>query len=235
MAGSTISDDFAARKRKILAQLAVPDAEYTDASPKGTVDAGIRDLIDELNGLDGFVTTSSCGGRVSVFVEGVKKKGAAAQNQAQEAEDTSKATGEEVDKCNDAEAETAARPAGMTLAAAGGKGGGGNWLFVSHDPVPNTGDQTNLEDVLGLKNVCEEVNDEGSSSKEESSSRLIHFKFEPMVSKHPNHPGDGELQCVREHLQLFKFMSSWKHHCVHYTCHVDAIPFLDATFCWGIC
>ncbi|KAK7972796.1 hypothetical protein PG988_006930 [Apiospora saccharicola] len=107
MAGSTgISDDFAARKRKILAQLAVPDAEYTDASPKGNVDAGIRDLIDELNGLDGFVTTSSCGGRVSVFVEGVKKKGAAGQSQAQET-----VGGDDV--------EVAARTAGMTLAAAG--------------------------------------------------------------------------------------------------------------------
>ncbi|KAK8005179.1 tRNA wybutosine-synthesizing protein [Apiospora arundinis] len=69
MAGATttISEDFAARKRKILAQLAVPDDEYTDASPKGTVDAGIRDLIDELNGLDGFVTTSSCGGGLVHF------------------------------------------------------------------------------------------------------------------------------------------------------------------------
>ncbi|KAK8067904.1 hypothetical protein PG996_007016 [Apiospora saccharicola] len=169
MAGSTgISDDFAARKRKILAQLAVPDAEYTDASPKGNVDAGIRDLIDELNGLDGFVTTSSCGGRVSVFVEGVKKKGAAGQSQAQET-----VGGDDV--------EVAARTAGMTLAAAGGKGGGGNWLFVSHDPVPNTGDQIDLKDVLGLKNTQEEVEDEGSALKEDSSSRLIHFKFEPMI------------------------------------------------------
>lgn len=182
MAGSssTISDDFAARKRKILAQLAVPDAEYTDASPKGTVDAGIRDLIDELNGLDGFVTTSSCGGRVSVFVEGVKKKGTAAAGQNQQVQ--------EVDGGDDAEAEPAARPAGMTLAAAGGKGGGGNWLYVSHEPVPVMGDQMDLKDVLGLANSNEEVDDEGSSLKEDYSSRLIHFKFEPMVSKHLNNP-----------------------------------------------
>ncbi|KAK8102863.1 hypothetical protein PG984_016009 [Apiospora sp. TS-2023a] len=175
MAGSTgISDDFAARKRKILAQLAVPDAEYTDASPKGTVDAGIRDLIDELNGLDGFVTTSSCGGRVSVFVEGVKKKGSGAVGQQNQ-------QAQEADGGDEAEAEPAARPAGMTLAAAGGKGGGGNWLFVSHDPVPITGDQMDLKDVLGLINIHEEVDDEESSLKEDSSPRLIHFKFEPMI------------------------------------------------------
>ncbi|KAG5927298.1 hypothetical protein E4U53_002888, partial [Claviceps sorghi] len=57
------STGFAAKKTKILDQLAVPEAEYTDASPKGTIDAGIRELIDEINAAEGFVTTSSCAGR----------------------------------------------------------------------------------------------------------------------------------------------------------------------------
>ncbi|KAF9776119.1 hypothetical protein IL306_005731, partial [Fusarium sp. DS 682] len=61
---------FIERKKKILEQLAIPDTEYTDASPKGSVDEGIRDLIDEINLQSGFVTTSSCAGRVSVFLEG---------------------------------------------------------------------------------------------------------------------------------------------------------------------
>ncbi|KAK2067463.1 hypothetical protein P8C59_001202 [Phyllachora maydis] len=45
--------------------MAVPSAmDYTDASPKGSIDAGIRDLIDGINDkYDGLVTTSSCGGR----------------------------------------------------------------------------------------------------------------------------------------------------------------------------
>ena len=64
---------FAAAKQKILDQLAVPDAEYDDLSPKGSVDAPIRALIARINAVDGFVTTSSCSGRVSVFVEGAKK------------------------------------------------------------------------------------------------------------------------------------------------------------------
>ncbi|KAK8073849.1 methyltransferase TYW3-domain-containing protein [Apiospora phragmitis] len=195
MAGSIIGDDFAARKRKILAQLAVPDAEYTDASPKGTVDAGIRDLIDELNGLDGFVTTSSCGGRVSVFVEGVKKQKAqkADDADAEDDDDAMKAREEAARRDGDdgeaAATAPAARPAGTTLAAIGGKGGGGNWLFVSHDPVVITeanGDQMDLKEVLGLKNSPEEVESEGSALKEDTSSsmacaRLIHFKFEPMI------------------------------------------------------
>lgn len=65
-----IPPSFTRRKDAILEQLSVPDEDYTDLSPKGTIDAGIRDLIGEINALDGFVTTSSCAGRVSVFLEG---------------------------------------------------------------------------------------------------------------------------------------------------------------------
>ncbi|ROW13760.1 hypothetical protein VPNG_03552 [Cytospora leucostoma] len=65
-----IPPSFTRRKAAILEQLSVPDEDYSDLSPKGTVDAGIRDLIDEINALDGLVTTSSCAGRVSVFLEG---------------------------------------------------------------------------------------------------------------------------------------------------------------------
>ncbi|KAK8110034.1 methyltransferase TYW3-domain-containing protein [Apiospora kogelbergensis] len=163
MAG-VISEDFAARKRKILAQLAVPDAEYTDASPKGTVDAGIRDLIDELNGLDGSPA------------------------RAQDADNGMAKGDEEGIEGNDDDA-AAARPAGTaTLAAIGGKGGGGNWLFVSHDPVviaDSKGHEMDLKDVLGLKNSHEAGEDDGSPLREDSSSmissRLIHFKFEPMI------------------------------------------------------
>ncbi|KAK2592154.1 hypothetical protein QQS21_010162 [Conoideocrella luteorostrata] len=102
------SPGFTSKKVKIIDQLAVPDAEYTDASPKGTIDKGIRHLIDELNGADGFVTTSSCAGRVSVFLEGRKAPTAA----------------------NTDEGDSSQQVAGV-----GGKGAGGTWLFVSHDVV----------------------------------------------------------------------------------------------------
>ena len=67
---------FDTKKSKILEQLAQPDDEYSDASPKGSVDVGIRNLIEEINTQPGFVTTSSCAGRVSVFLEGRKAGGA---------------------------------------------------------------------------------------------------------------------------------------------------------------
>lgn len=73
---------FHSRKAKILADLSIPDAEYTDLSPKGSVDEGIRDLIADINALPGLVTTSSCAGRISVFLEGRRKQ----QQQQQEPE-----------------------------------------------------------------------------------------------------------------------------------------------------
>lgn len=138
---------FAERKAKILEQLAVPEAEYTDLSPKGTVDQGIRHLIGEINSTDGFVTTSSCAGRVSVFLEGRKAPIAA-----------DAVTDMDVDE------RTSSQVAGV-----GGKGAGGTWLYVSHDPVPGEDWVRSLEFVDG----------EGS---QQSVRRLIHFKFEPMVS-----------------------------------------------------
>lgn len=154
--------NFLQKKAKILEQLSIPDSEYTDASPKGSVDAGIRDLIDELNGLPGFVTTSSCAGRVSVFVEGRKA-----------AEIGGQGSGEELAEPSQDESVRTA-----TVAGVGGKGGGGNWLFVSHDPV-KVEDGQDLREVFGIngKEAAYE-----STTASEYSSRLIHFKFEPMVS-----------------------------------------------------
>lgn len=120
----------------------MPTADYTDASPKGSVDEGIRELISELNVVDGVVTTSSCAGRVSVFVEGKKTA---------------------------TDADTDGQVAGV-----GGKGAGGKWLFVSHDPVP-VGSQDWIE-VLELESQTQ-----SSPSDPILDKRLIHFKFEPMV------------------------------------------------------
>ncbi|KAI1638019.1 methyltransferase TYW3-domain-containing protein [Biscogniauxia mediterranea] len=163
---------FVQRKTRILEQLGVPEAEYTDASPKGSIDAGIRDLIDEINGLGGFVTTSSCAGRVSVFVEGRKAAAGASDG----------------DVRND-DAERGAREAGARerdgslptekLAGVGGKGGGGTWLFVSHDPVMLENADGGLEGLLGLSNGHEPAGPEGSRCG--AAPRLIHFKFEPMI------------------------------------------------------
>ncbi|KAF1940681.1 hypothetical protein EJ02DRAFT_379380 [Clathrospora elynae] len=102
---------FRARKQKIIEQLDAPDGEYHDLSPKGSVDAPIRDLIGDINGLEGLVTTSSCSGRISVFLEGRKAETEAAEP---------------------------APESDQSRAGPGGKGGGGTWLFISHSPVEAT-------------------------------------------------------------------------------------------------
>ncbi|KAG6135662.1 hypothetical protein E4U38_001793, partial [Claviceps purpurea] len=151
---------FEAKKARILHDLAVPEAEYTDASPKGTIDTGIRDLIDEINAAEGFVTTSSCAGRVSVFLEGRKV-----------------AADVHVDAHAGASSGSASQVAGV-----GGKGAGGTWLFVSHDVVEGE----DWADGLALRGNAEgeatETEDETREEEEEEEEgrRLIHFKFEPM-------------------------------------------------------
>lgn len=202
-----IPKTFTQRKRKILSALAVPDEEYTDLSPKGTVDAGIRDLIDELNKVEGFVTTSSCAGRVSVFLEGRRSKeregggdvgfggvpgpdggGELPSHYVADLEEgeavvvaTATAAGDEYQGVSGIGGER------NTVAGFGGKGGGGRWLFVSHDPIESP---SKLESEPNIVAALLGIEDpifsgvKGSSAKEMTGegSRLIHFKFEPMVS-----------------------------------------------------
>lgn len=124
----------------------------------------IRDLIDEINACEGLVTTSSCAGRISVFLEGKRKD---------------EAEGDENDGV-EAEGEDAGERA--TTAGVGGKGGGGRWLFVSHDPVSVELQDGNPErswaEVLGMKRCAAET-DLASGIKRDT--RYVHFKFEPMV------------------------------------------------------
>ncbi|KAI0162139.1 methyltransferase TYW3-domain-containing protein [Xylariaceae sp. FL1272] len=153
---------FVKRKGKILEQLAVPDAEYSDASPKGSVDEGIRDLIGEINALEGFATTSSCAGRVSVFVEGRKAN----------------SEGRDVGGDEGDEDEEEGNRRVSTVAAVGGKGGGGKWKFVSHDPVSNPG-ADGMRGLFGLDG--KESGEEVGEKTRENGSRLVHLKFEPMI------------------------------------------------------
>jgi tRNA wybutosine-synthesizing protein 3 len=102
-----MTNRFETRKQHILAQLEFPDSEYHDLSPKGSVDERIRGLIDEINTIEGLVTTSSCSGRISVFLEGHK---AGSDDELQE-------------------------DSAQSRAGPGGKGGGGAWLFISHTTI----------------------------------------------------------------------------------------------------
>lgn len=68
-----MSTVFGDKKKRIIEQLQVPETEYNDLSPKGSIDIGIRELLDDINAIPTLVSTSSCAGRVSVYVEGQKQ------------------------------------------------------------------------------------------------------------------------------------------------------------------
>ena len=118
-----LPQSFRTRKTQILANLSqtippqppsgpVPSDPLPDKSPKGSVDSQITTLITEINGYEGLVTTSSCAGRVSVYVEGRGTAGAVFTPD------------------GDGDGETRLK----ATATVGGKGGG-RWAYVSHDPI----------------------------------------------------------------------------------------------------
>ncbi|KAL7273889.1 hypothetical protein RUND412_003233 [Rhizina undulata] len=159
------SPAFVSRKSRILAEISSPTP---DASPKGTIDVQIIPLMEKLNQHERVVTTSSCSGRVSVFLEGVKK-------------DTLKGSAQSP---LEAVAEGPLANAGI-----GGKGEGGKWLYVSHDPVDISGKASDeVSAILFGGGPSGEADDavngikSGRESLEISSStRLVHIKFEPMI------------------------------------------------------
>jgi tRNA wybutosine-synthesizing protein 3 len=145
---------FDAKKARILSTLAVPDENYTDASPKGSVDEGIRELVHQINGNPGFVTTSSCSGRIAVYLEGRSTQSASTDA--------------------DISRENATTPA----LSSSGKGGG-KWLFTSHDQVDLVGldQQSSTYSLLGFDPGSDIRYPKGIGDE-----RFVHFKFEPMVS-----------------------------------------------------
>lgn len=169
---SPIPPNFTLKKERLLAALAAPSQSYTDLSPKGSVDAGIKDLIDRINTLDGIVTTSSCAGRISVFLEGTKP-----QTQCDYAVVGVDEGGQE-EKGEISDERTVTGPVG-------GKGRGGRWLFVSHDPIEihlqTEIERQPLSTLFGLTSSSSPSPAAQPILYNPSQIRLVRFQFEPMV------------------------------------------------------
>ncbi|MCJ1283169.1 hypothetical protein MMC26_002496 [Xylographa opegraphella] len=148
----TIPSSFTIKKNNILENLSTPDDKYSDLSPKGSVDTGIRELISNINKLDGLVTTSSCAGRISVFLEGAKTE--------------SSYNGQQ--------------NSSIQVAVPGGKGKGGRWLFVSHDPV-NKLDSSSSETRPFMKILGMSKHGRPPMSSKPETTRFVKFQFEPMI------------------------------------------------------
>ena len=176
-----IPPSFQTLKSRILSSLSTSTSTYTDASPKGSLDTAIVPLIERLNELEGIVTTSSCAGRVSVFLEG--RRGSSGGKG-----DTSRAGGD-VGECEDHEDNE--RRKEMKKSVPGGKGLGGRWLFVSHDPLELPKDENGRDDEAPLTKMFgltrdvtenENLNGEVRRSRDRKNVRFVRFAFEPMVS-----------------------------------------------------
>ncbi|OAL37799.1 hypothetical protein AYO20_02976 [Fonsecaea nubica] len=193
---------FAAKKSRILADLDQPEGAYSDNSPKGTVDAQIRDLIDEINRYEGLVTTSSCAGRVAVFVEGprVKGRGDDRQDGGGDEDEVETWAGQDGQRGGGREAAReegggggeslsvevsgrVGREKTMTTSTSPGGKGGGRWLYVSHDPIPipvppirianATATATTPADVV--RSTDEAANPAATEPKQEYFSNLFHL------------------------------------------------------------
>lgn len=156
-----IRPSFTTKKKAILASLSVPESSYSDLSPKGSVDEAIKSLLDRINALEGIVTTSSCSGRISVFLEGTKNGSALSIG----------AKTREEDEIPSKVKEQATVP--------GGKGMGGRWLFVSHEPVQLYENGNPVSNVLGMQ--CLPQVNAIHSEVDIAKVRLARFQFEPMV------------------------------------------------------
>ena len=160
---------FCQKKSWIIEQLSTPISEYDDRSPKGSVDENILKLIIDINQLDGLVTTSSCAGRISVFVEGSKESPVCTDR---DVEDTAAVAASQTNP--DGLEQPTSKPA-----TPGGKRGGGRWLYVSHDPICEIKRDSSdyFSELFGL------LPEEGSEGVTlDSTTRYVHFKFEAMVS-----------------------------------------------------
>ncbi|RVD86690.1 uncharacterized protein DFL_004953 [Arthrobotrys flagrans] len=149
-----LKQEFNSRKKGILGAL----ASGTDASPKGSVDKQIIHIMELLNSYPGAVTTSSCSGRVSVFLEGRKQSSTTSISKQDHETD---------------------------VAAAGGKGGDGRWLFVTHDHLSDDILQETQDDATFLNTIFGGIPSEPAVTQllreQSSETRYVHLKFEPMI------------------------------------------------------
>jgi tRNA wybutosine-synthesizing protein 3 len=170
---------FLSKKRKILLMLHPSSQDdYSDKSPKGSVDTKISSLINEINAYPGLVTTSSCAGRVSAFLEGAKTSSSATSGTSERAED-----GDDIEQQQDRNADVRAKSSPVSVP--GGKGLGGRWLFVSHEPLENSplrspgmawSEVFNLSPYQYGSDVQEHI-----KKSDTILPRLIKFAFEPLI------------------------------------------------------
>eukprot|EP01063_Lacrimia_lanifica_P001551 TRINITY_DN1078_c0_g1_i1.p1 TRINITY_DN1078_c0_g1~~TRINITY_DN1078_c0_g1_i1.p1 ORF type:complete len:298 (+),score=61.05 TRINITY_DN1078_c0_g1_i1:56-949(+) len=145
---------FDARKAAVQRELA---SASVDRSPKGTVDNRCWPMIDFLNSCEQYVTTSSCSGRVAMWLDPPKA-------------DSGKADDNDHDDDDDGADNVPVLP---EASGAGKKGRGGRWLHVTHD-LPVLADFT-----AALDKYVAECSPDASTSP--SPFGVVWVRFEPYI------------------------------------------------------
>ncbi|KAF9547586.1 hypothetical protein EC957_008242 [Mortierella hygrophila] len=185
-----MSDGFLTRKKTILIAL---NSDTPDKSPKGYVDEPLLPLIVLINNHQDYVTTSSCSGRICTYLEGLESSADEAASEAGSGE-----TKDEKDQDDDDEEEEETSKGyeeNTSLAAveAAKRAKGGQWLYVSHDPVVFPDQVLQQKDPRWIVEMLfgpeahrvvtmeEQEGKEGMRTIDMARSQLVYFKFEPMI------------------------------------------------------
>ncbi|KAF9936283.1 hypothetical protein BGZ67_002505 [Mortierella alpina] len=169
-------DGFTSRKRAILIAL---NSDTPDKSPKGYVDEPLLPLIVLINNHKDYVTTSSCSGRICTYLEGLDEAEAPGAGSDHQDEDEEDGVARGYDENTSLAAVEAAKRAK-----------GGQWLYVSHDPVVfhehRNLDQRWIVDLLFGPEahrvvLMEDAVPSDTRTLDMARSQLVYFKFEPMI------------------------------------------------------
>ncbi|KAG5496437.1 hypothetical protein JKF63_02739 [Porcisia hertigi] len=163
VAGVEESQFFASMRTQILSDLRT---NANDRSLAGRVDPQVMGLVDYINrSFTQYVTSSSCGGRVSLFHKGVASGGTATSSQTA--------------------AETAQSSASQTAASLVERRKRGSFgrgtLFQSHDPLPTDTSIAVRESIVPALERFWEWRQEEPSDAVLQASEVLQLKFEPMI------------------------------------------------------
>ncbi|OUM54909.1 hypothetical protein BVG19_g4360 [[Candida] boidinii] len=155
-------DSFDQKKESIQREISETTSDSPDASPKGTIDELCIPIIKLINSHHDLVTTSSCSGRASVFIEGSKLRKSNQETR----------TSQEQPK----QTETSNNNQDIFDYKIGAKGEGGHWLFVTH----NENEVDGWWKDKGIK-FSKDVFQTKKVSDFDLSTRYILFKYEPLI------------------------------------------------------
>ncbi|KAF9935231.1 hypothetical protein FBU30_006316 [Linnemannia zychae] len=194
-----MSDGFQTRKKTILIAL---NSDTPDKSPKGYVDEPLLPLIILINNHQDYVTTSSCSGRICTYLEGLEDGDPEGNSTTATTSDNNKHTtssqhdniksSEKQEDEEEDEETTKGYEENTSLAAveAAKRAKGGQWLFVSHDPVVfpeqiSEHPRWIVDTLFGPEAhrvvLMEEQQPTEMRTIDMARSQLVYFKFEPMI------------------------------------------------------